>query len=206
MLMLVSTRVRSSHASAGRIDRLQRVAGDVQQRLDDLVAIELRVRQAGIVVAFDDNAGLRFAAQQMEHVLAQLVDIDGDPSSAGATGPSMRSTSARRRSASLMMTAVYSLSEPSCSSRSSSCAAPRSPPSGFLISCRELAHHEPAAIEAREHLALARDALARARIGQFDQQVRAGHLSLERRHGDVDHHRLAMCLRGAAISAISCPA
>ena len=60
----------------------------------------------------------------------------------------------------------------------------------------ELANHEPAAVEPREHLALARNALPRTRIGELDQQVRAGHLSLERRHGHVDHHRFAVrCFR-----------
>ena len=53
----------------------------------------------------------------------------------GWPGPSSASTSAASRSASLMMTVVYSCSAGSLSWRSSSCAAPRSPPSGFLISC-----------------------------------------------------------------------
>ena len=47
----------------------------------------------------------------------------------------MESSKLVSRSASLMMTRVYSRNAGSKSSRSSSCAAPRKPPSGFLISC-----------------------------------------------------------------------
>ena len=53
-------------------------------------------------------------------------------------GVSSRSISACRRSASLMITCVYSRSSARSSSRSSSCAEPRRPPSGFLISCARL--------------------------------------------------------------------
>ena len=53
-------------------------------------------------------------------------------------GVSSRLTSACRRSASPMITCVYSISCGRSSSRSSSCAAPRMPPSGFLISCARL--------------------------------------------------------------------
>ncbi len=53
-------------------------------------------------------------------------------------GSSRRSTSVCSRSDSLMMTWVYSRSARSGSSNSSNCAAPRMPPSGFLISCARL--------------------------------------------------------------------
>ena len=53
-------------------------------------------------------------------------------------GASRRSTRVCRRSASWMMTWVYSVSSRESISISSSCAAPRMPPSGFLISCARL--------------------------------------------------------------------
>jgi hypothetical protein len=53
-------------------------------------------------------------------------------------GASRRSTRACRRSASWMMTWVYSVSSRDVTSIASSCAAPRMPPSGFLISCARL--------------------------------------------------------------------
>ena len=53
-------------------------------------------------------------------------------------GASSRLTRPRSRSASPMITCVYSTSCGRSSSRSSSCAAPRMPPSGFLISCARL--------------------------------------------------------------------
>ena len=53
-------------------------------------------------------------------------------------GVSSRLTSDCRRSASPMITCVYSVSAARSSSRSRSCAAPRMPPSGFLISCARL--------------------------------------------------------------------
>ena len=53
----------------------------------------------------------------------------------GRAGPVMLSINAVSRSASAMMILVYSRCETSGSTRSSSCAAPRNPPIGFLISC-----------------------------------------------------------------------
>ena len=97
--------------------------------------------QARVVVALDRDARRRFDAQQVIDVLTDLVDVELRLVRRARTGPSIVSTSVRSRSASLMMTVVYSFRPPSCSSRSSSCAAPRRPPSGFLISwasCRTI--------------------------------------------------------------------
>ena len=74
------------------------------------------------------------------HLLLELADttqrqrITRENDLLARLGPAMESTRAVSRSASLMITRVYSLSAAAGSSRSSSCAAPRSPPSGFLIS------------------------------------------------------------------------
>ena len=57
---------------------------------------------------------------------------------------------------------------------------------------RELANHQPAAVQSRQHLAFARDALARPGVGQFQQQMGARDLTFERRRGDVHHHRVAL--------------
>ena len=60
----------------------------------------------------------------------------------------------------------------------------------------ELAQHEPAAVEPREHLAFARNALPGTRIGELDQQVGAGSLSFQCRHGHIDHDGFAVrCFR-----------
>ena len=60
------------------------------------------------------------------------------PTCGGRCGVSRRSIRSCSRSASLMMTCVYSRRSGRSSSRSSSWAEPRSPPSGFLISCARL--------------------------------------------------------------------
>ena len=63
------------HAARRRIDRLHGVARHIEQSLHDLVAVKLGIGQARIVIALDDELLGRFAAQQMKHVLAQLVNV-----------------------------------------------------------------------------------------------------------------------------------
>ena len=94
---------------------------------------------------------------------------------AGArVGPDIESTSAVSRSASPMMTAVYSF-RPALGQlaleqlRRAAQAAQR-----IFDLVRELAHHEAAAIEARQQVVLARDALALRGVGELEQQLRAG--------------------------------
>ena len=93
-------------------------------------------RQARIVVAVDQHAGGRLAAQQVVDALEHLVHVDLLLRRRAARARAWSRAASVSRSASLMMTLrVFALRLGSSSSRSSSCAAPRRPPSGFLISC-----------------------------------------------------------------------
>ena len=56
---------------------------------------------------------------------------------------------------------------------------------------RQLPNHLAAAVEPRDELVLARDALALRGVGNFQQQVFAIELAVERRHRDVDDAVLA---------------
>src|SRR5690606_1536114 len=52
----VGERARAQHDAPAVADRLDRVAAEVEQRLDDLVAVEPQARQARIVVTLDHDA------------------------------------------------------------------------------------------------------------------------------------------------------
>jgi hypothetical protein len=55
----------------------------------------------------------------------------------------------------------------------------------------ELPNHQAAALQAREQVALARDALALGCIGKLEQQMRAGDLPFQQSDRDVEHARIA---------------
>src|SRR6056297_4362502 len=55
--------------------RLQRVAPQVEQRLEQLVGVQFEFRQTGIVIAFHRHACVGFAAQQPLQSIDRLVDI-----------------------------------------------------------------------------------------------------------------------------------
>ena len=57
------------------VQRDQRVANKVEQRLHHLVAIQLDVRQTRVVIALDVNALTGFRFDQANHILDQLVDV-----------------------------------------------------------------------------------------------------------------------------------
>ncbi len=61
----------------------------------------------------------------------------------------------------------------------------------------ELPDHEPAAVQARDQVVLARDALPLGGIGELEQQVGAGDLALERSDGDVQRAGFARRAGGA---------
>ncbi len=64
-------------AALFRVGGLQRIAHDVEQGLDQLAAVGGNLRQAGVVIAddLDPLTGLR--ADQVAHVLEQLVNVQG---------------------------------------------------------------------------------------------------------------------------------
>ena len=55
----------------------------------------------------------------------------------------------------------------------------------------ELADHQAAAVEARDQIVLARDALPLGGVGQLEEEVSAGDLAFERCDGDVERAGLA---------------
>ncbi len=73
----VRERARAQHDASPLAHGLDRIAPEIEQRLDDLVAIQPQARQARIVIALDRDACGRFRGQQVTDVLHQLVDIDG---------------------------------------------------------------------------------------------------------------------------------
>ena len=61
---------------------------------------------------------------------------------------------------------------------------------GILDLVRQLPDHQAAAVQTREQVALARDALALRGVGELEQQMRAGDLPLERCDGDIEDARV----------------
>ena len=56
---------------------------------------------------------------------------------------------------------------------------------------RQLPQHHAAAVQPRQHVVLARDALPRRGVGELQQQVRAGDLAFQRRDGHIHDARFA---------------
>ena len=82
----------------------------------------------------------------------------------------MESSRLVSRSASLMMTRVYSRSAGSSSSRSSSCAAPRRPPKRIFDFVRELADHQAATAQLRKQRVLAGEPPVLRDVLDFQEQ------------------------------------
>ena len=61
--------------SAARADRLQRIARDVQERLDQLIPIRLKRRQARIVIANELDAGGLLGFDELRDVLGDPVQV-----------------------------------------------------------------------------------------------------------------------------------
>ena len=173
-MLTLGARARAQHDAPRSRLRLQRVACDVEQRLDHLVAIEHRVRQARIVVALDAHRRGGLGAQQLEDVLADLVHVHERCARRARTGPDIESTSAVSRSASPMMSRVYSLSVRRRQLALEQLRRAAQPAQGILDLVRELANHEAAAVEAREQVVLARDALPLRGVGELEQQLATG--------------------------------
>ncbi len=175
MLTLERARVRSMMRPRSPM-RLQGIARHVEQRLDQLVAVEHGVRQARVVVALDDDAGGRLGAQQVVDVLAELVDVElrfcgarfgpehGVDQRAEPVGLADDDARCIRLQVGVRQLALQQL-------RRAAQAAQR-----ILDLVRELAHHQAAAVQLRQQVVLARDALPLRGVGELEQQVRAGDL------------------------------
>ena len=120
------------------------------------------------------DPGARFAAQQLIDVLADLVHVDELSCRRRVPDPSIESTRAVRRSASLMMTRVYSLSAAIEQLALEQLRRAAQAAERVFDLVGELPHHQAAAVEARQQIVVARDALALRGVGELDQQVRAG--------------------------------
>ena len=149
----------------------QRIARDVQQRLDDLVGVDFGIRQGRIVVALHQHAGARFAAQQPVHVLAHLVHVDQRllrrPRRADHRVDQRREPVGLADDDAGVFAQVF-VQLAFQQLRGAAQAAER-----ILDLVRQLANHLAARIEARHQLVLARDALALRGVGDFQQQVLA---------------------------------
>ena len=99
-----------------------------------------------------------------------------------------------------MMTCVYSVSARDSSSISSSCAAPRMPPSGFLISCARLRISSVGRLGLVEGALLAILAVLLLDLDQLEDDVREPSIWL---HRDVHRQRLAGPADGRFSSASS---
>src|SRR6185312_9366899 len=186
----VRERTRSQGDPPALADRLQRVARDVEQRLYELIAIEERARQARVVVALDRNGGRCFGPEQPMHVLADFVHVDQRALlRPGRTvhriderGQPVRFIDDYPRVFLELIARELTIEQ----LRRTAQAAER-----ISDLVRELAKHHAAAVEARDQVRLARDALPLRRIGELDEQVRAGCAAGERRDGHIDGPRLA---------------
>ena len=108
-------------------------------RLDQLLAVAAELRDRGVVVALHLQAAGELGQHQRPHPLADLVDVD--------VAHHVRLAVRRQQPVDQRLQAVGLANDDlgvfgqlalSFSSISSSCAAPRMPPSGFLISCARL--------------------------------------------------------------------
>src|SRR5512135_2925677 len=68
----VRERPRAQHDAPAGAHRLDRVADEVEPRLDDLVAVESQARPARIVVAFDHDARRSLGGEQVTDVLHEF--------------------------------------------------------------------------------------------------------------------------------------
>src|SRR6185437_2791923 len=186
----VGKRARAQHDPAAGTQRLQGVACHIEQRLDDLMAIERGARQARIVVALDLDRRGRLRAQQVIYVLAHLVHVDRRflrYALRARHGVDQRRQPVRladddlgvllQRSA--LQLALEELRRPAQAAK------------GIFDLMRELPDHEPTAVEARDQVVLARDALSLSGVGQLEEQVDTGDLTLERCDGNVERAGLA---------------
>ena len=202
-LTLLTARVRQDEPRrlyvASR-QRLNGVAAEVQHGLDDVVGVDRERRQTGVIVAVDGDAFGRFAAQQVIDALQQFVHVDELLSGRGGCvrdpacgvlekiGEPVRLADDDSR--------VLRAAQGSNSSRSSSCAAPRKPPKGFLISCASTADHQSAAAQLRQQRILASQALVMRDV--LDLRAASGsgvlpqrYLASRRSRGECD--RLLPC-------------
>ena len=135
------------------------------------------------------DAGRRLGAQQLVHVLADLVHVEARLGGR-ARGPGHRVDQRGE---------PVGLADDDCGvflqSRRRQLALQQlrraaQPAERVLDLVRELANHEAAAVQAREQVVLARDALALRGVGELQQQLRAGEPG-ERGDGDVERAHLA---------------
>ena len=152
--------------------RLRGVARDVEDRLDQLLLVAGELGQARVVVAAHREAR-REIPRAAACARARCTSWMLSGSTRGRRfGVSRRFMSDCSRSASFTITCVNSRSSGSPSSRSSSCAAPRMPPSGFLISCARLRISSRLACLLLEDLRLARDLQLLLQLAQLEHQAR----------------------------------
>ena len=151
--------------------------------------VDLGVRQRRIVVALDQHAGARFAAQQAVHVLADLVDVD-ERLLRRARRADHR-IDQRRQAVRLADDDAGVLAQVLVQLALEQLRGAAQTAERILDLVRELPNHLAARVEARHQLVLARDALALRRVGDFQQQVFALEFAVERRHRHVDDAMLA---------------
>ena len=186
----VGERAGAQHDPAAGAQRLHGVAGHVEQRLNHLIAIEGGVGQAGIVVALDVDRGSRLGPQQVIYVLADLVHVDrrllrhalGARHGIDHGGQAVRLADDDSRV--FLQRGALQLALEKLGGAAQ--AAER-----VFDLVGELADHQAAAVEARNQIVLARDALPLGGVGQLEEQVSAGDLAFERCDGDVERAGLA---------------
>ena len=171
----VRERARAQRDASVVAQRLHGVARHVQQRLDELVAVEHGARQARVVVALDQQRRRRLGAQQVKDVLAELMDVELRLLG-GRFGPVMRVHQraepiglADDDAGVFLERLVRQLALEQL--RRAAQAAQR-----VFDLVRELPQHQATAVQARQHVVLARDALPLRGVGELEQQVRAGDL------------------------------
>ena len=75
--LALRARAQGDHAALlGRLQGLHAVAHNVEQHLDQLLALAIQVGNGGVVVAQQRNAGRQLGSHQLPHVLHHLVNVE----------------------------------------------------------------------------------------------------------------------------------
>ncbi len=145
--------------------------------------------KARVVVAFDEHAGARFAAQQAVDVFTQLVHVD-ERLLRRARRTDHR-VDERRQAVRFADDDARVFAQVLVQLAFQQLRGAAQPAERILDLVRQLPNHLAARIESRHELVLARDALALRGVGDLEQQVLALEFAVQRRHGDVDDAVLA---------------
>ena len=154
-------------------DGLHGVAPEVEDRLDQLIAVDGQRRQAGVVVPLDRQARRRVRLQQAEHVLDRLVQVERYPPRRGTR--SEQPVDQRHEPVGFAddHTRVLAQGVVRQFARQELRGAPQAT-ERILDLVRQTLDHQPAAADLRQQLRIARATRRQCLVHQFEQHLAIG--------------------------------